>query len=94
MKSVASALGCAIAALTLSGALAPPAQAQQSSNTIAEIERYRQMLQDGNPAELTSAKGEVLWKTRRGPANASLARCGSVDDDASEHFRSIGEERI
>ncbi|MCX7273854.1 MAG: sulfur oxidation c-type cytochrome SoxA [Burkholderiales bacterium] len=75
MKSVASALGCALLALTLSGALAPPAQAQQSSNTIAEIERYRQMLQDGNPAELTSAKGEGLWKTRRGPANASLERC-------------------
>ena len=30
----------------------------------------------------------------RAARDASLARCGSVDDDASEHFRSIGEERI
>ena len=27
----------------------------------------RQMLADGNPAELFEAKGESLWKTRRGP---------------------------
>lgn len=45
------------------------------SNTQAEIERYRQMLQDGNPAELVVARGEDLWKQRRGPTNASLERC-------------------
>ena len=50
------------------------AQAQQDK-TIAEIEKYRQMLQDGNPAELTSAKGEDLWKVKRGPKNASLETC-------------------
>ena len=53
-----------------------PAQAQaQQDKTIAEIEKYRQMLQDGNPAELTSAKGENLWKSKRGPKNASLESC-------------------
>ena len=39
------------------------------------IQRYRQLLQDGNPAELTAAKGEALWKTRRGPKNVTLERC-------------------
>ncbi|MEX8518357.1 MAG: sulfur oxidation c-type cytochrome SoxA [Leptothrix sp. (in: b-proteobacteria)] len=33
------------------------------------------MLADGNPAELFEAKGEDLWKTRRGPKNASLEQC-------------------
>ncbi len=33
------------------------------------------MLQDGNPAELTVMRGEELWKTARGPKNASLERC-------------------
>jgi sulfur-oxidizing protein SoxA len=40
-----------------------------------EIARYRQMLQDGNPAELLIARGEELWRTPRGPNNASLERC-------------------
>jgi sulfur-oxidizing protein SoxA len=39
------------------------------------IARYRQMLADGNPAELFEAKGEGLWKGKRGPKNASLERC-------------------
>nr|WP_243655579.1 sulfur oxidation c-type cytochrome SoxA [Roseateles saccharophilus] len=33
------------------------------------------MLEDGNPAELFEAKGEELWKTPRGPKNASLEAC-------------------
>jgi sulfur-oxidizing protein SoxA len=39
------------------------------------IARYRQMLADGNPAELFEAKGEGLWKGKRGPKGASLERC-------------------
>ena len=64
----------ATAALTVGLAAAWPAAAQQGS-TQAEIERYRQMLQDGNPAELTVAKGEDLWKAKRGPKRASLEQC-------------------
>ena len=56
-------------------AFAAPASAQSHSDTIAEIERYRQMLQDGNPAELDVVKGEGLWKQKRGPKNASLEAC-------------------
>ena len=45
------------------------------SNTDKEIEKYRQALADGNPAELWEARGEGLWKTKRGPKNASLEQC-------------------
>ena len=53
--------------------LAVLAFAQKSStDSIAE---YRQMLQDGNPADLFEAKGEGLWKQKRGPKNESLEKC-------------------
>lgn len=55
-------------------ALAMPAVAQNKSAADG-IAEYRAMLADGNPAELFEAKGEALWKTRRGPKNASLERC-------------------
>lgn len=52
------------------------AHAQQSGEqTIKEIERYREALADGNPAELWEARGEALWKEKRGPKNAALERC-------------------
>jgi sulfur-oxidizing protein SoxA len=44
-------------------------------NTADEIEKYRQALQDGNPAELWEARGEGLWKTPRGPNKVSFERC-------------------
>ena len=49
--------------------------AQPRDNTEAEIEKYRQMLQDGNPAELVALKGEGLWKRKQGPKAASLEAC-------------------
>jgi L-cysteine S-thiosulfotransferase len=53
------------------------AQSTQSiqSKQQAELEKYRQMLQDGNPADLVSAKGEGLWKATRGPKAVSLEKC-------------------
>jgi sulfur-oxidizing protein SoxA len=51
------------------------ASVQAQTSTADGIARYRQMLADGNPAELFEAKGEELWKTRRGPKNASLQGC-------------------
>ena len=39
------------------------------------LPRYREMIADGNPAELLAAKGEALWKTKRGPKNATLEQC-------------------
>jgi sulfur-oxidizing protein SoxA len=52
-----------------------PCFAPAQQDTQKEIERYRQLLQDGNPAELYEARGEELWKRERGPKNASLERC-------------------
>lgn len=49
--------------------------AQNSADTIREIERYRAMLADGNPAELHVARGEEMWKQKRGPKMATLERC-------------------
>lgn len=39
------------------------------------IAKFREMLADGNPAELFEAKGEALWTQKRGPKNASLEQC-------------------
>jgi len=39
------------------------------------IAEYRKMLEDGNPADLFEAKGEALWKQKRGPKGASLEAC-------------------
>ena len=63
----------ALVALTL--ACSPGALAQSKDPTVAEIERYRELLADGNPAELYEVKGEELWKTPRGPKKASLEKC-------------------
>jgi sulfur-oxidizing protein SoxA len=50
-----------------------PAMAQKSA---AEgIAEYRAMLADGNPAALFEAKGEDLWKQKRGPRGATLEQC-------------------
>ncbi|HEU4622266.1 MAG TPA: sulfur oxidation c-type cytochrome SoxA [Burkholderiaceae bacterium] len=51
------------------------AMSYAQTDTQAEIEKYRQLLQDGNPAELVEAAGEELWKTPRGPNKVSLERC-------------------
>ncbi|MGN8554677.1 UNVERIFIED_CONTAM: sulfur oxidation c-type cytochrome SoxA, partial [Microbacterium sp. SLM126] len=59
----------AAAAATLAG----PALAQDK--TAKEIAKYRQMLAEGNPAELWEAAGEELWKKPAGPKNASLEQC-------------------
>jgi sulfur-oxidizing protein SoxA len=47
----------------------------QPRDTVKEIERYREALADGNPAELWEARGEELWKARRGPRQVSLEGC-------------------
>jgi sulfur-oxidizing protein SoxA len=44
-------------------------------NAADEIEKYRQALQDGNPAELWEARGEGMWKQPRGPKKVSFEQC-------------------
>ena len=51
---------------------ASAAMAQTASESIA---KYREMLADGNPAELWEARGEALWNEKRGPKQVSLATC-------------------
>ncbi|HSV53729.1 MAG TPA: sulfur oxidation c-type cytochrome SoxA [Burkholderiaceae bacterium] len=67
--SLALAL-CALSAIFT----AAPLQAQPKSAADA-IADYRASLQDGNPADLNAARGEALWKTKRGPKNATLEAC-------------------
>lgn len=62
-------VGLAIVA-SLGGVTAALAQ-----DTAEGIAKYREMLQDGNPAELFEVKGEDLWKQKRGPKQASLEAC-------------------
>ncbi|AZG13091.1 MULTISPECIES: sulfur oxidation c-type cytochrome SoxA [Cupriavidus] len=73
-RAVAPAL-VALGALAAAAAatLAGPALAQDK--TAEEIAKYRQMLAEGNPAELWEAAGEELWKKPAGPKNASLEQC-------------------
>jgi L-cysteine S-thiosulfotransferase len=51
------------------------APSKSNDATIREIERYREMLAEGNPAELWEARGEDLWKQKRGPNMASFEQC-------------------
>jgi sulfur-oxidizing protein SoxA len=70
-RAVLAAAAPIAAAATL---LAAPA-ARAQNDALDAINRYRQQLQDGNPAELVAARGEDLWKTPRGPRNVSLETC-------------------
>jgi sulfur-oxidizing protein SoxA len=54
-------------------ALAAGATAQ--SSTEEGIARYREALQDGNPAELWEARGEEMWKAPRGPKRVAFTAC-------------------
>jgi len=65
MRAALAAVGFALAA--------PLALAQGSA--VEEIEKYRQALQDGNPAELWVARGEDLWRKPAGPKKVSLEKC-------------------
>ena len=62
-------LVCVSTALGAAGAFA------QQSTTEQEIEKYRAAVGEDNPAELWEARGEALWKEKRGPKQASLEQC-------------------
>jgi len=63
----------ALSLIALTALASTAAVAQKTA--VQSIEEYRAMLQDGNPADLFEAKGEDLWKQKRGPRNASLEKC-------------------
>lgn len=72
-RSLMSALLCA--AVPLACAQDGAATKEEKDATIQEIERYREMIADGNPAELYELRGEEMWKTPRGPKKATLQGC-------------------
>ncbi len=61
-----------VAGALLTAVVMAAAQQKSAAEGIAE---YRKMLADGNPAELFEAKGEGLWKQKRGPKAASMEQC-------------------
>ena len=68
-------LGLAAALATLSTLAAAPAVADTPDPTAAEFDKFREIMEQDNPAELFEAKGEVLWKAPRGPNRVSLEKC-------------------
>ena len=62
----------ALAAATAAASNVASAQQKSAADAIAE---YRAMLADGNPADLFEARGEDIWKKKRGPKNVSLEQC-------------------
>ena len=56
-------------------AMATIGAAFAQTSAVDEIAKYREALQDGNPAELWEARGEELWKAPRGPNKVSFERC-------------------
>src|SRR5262245_59113712 len=60
------------------GLICAGTQIAAQDDTERGVERYRQMLKEdpwSNPGLLDVDRGEVLWKERRGPKNASLEGC-------------------
>lgn len=64
-------LAAGLFGLAASGA----ALAQDKSEAEKGIDRYRELIADGNPAELWEMEGEELWKKKDGPNQASLEKC-------------------
>jgi sulfur-oxidizing protein SoxA len=73
MKWIAPACAGIAAGLGIA-TLAAYAQQPQAAPA-SGVEQYREMLGEDNPAELWEARGEDLWKQKRGPKKASLEQC-------------------
>ena len=65
----------AACAVAVALAVAVPVATGQGGSAADEIEKYRQALQDGNPAELWEVRGEALWKEPRGPKKVAFTQC-------------------
>lgn len=69
-RAVRWVLACACALLGIAWATAA-----DDRRALDEIQKYRDMLKDGNPADLMELKGESLWTTPRGPKQVTLEAC-------------------
>ena len=71
-----AALAAAVAAHAQQPAKKAAAPAKPAKSAIAqEFEKFREVLEEDNPAELFEAKGEDIWKNKKGPDGASMAQC-------------------
>ena len=59
----------------VSAAIALTSPMTMAADDELNFDAYREMLADGNPAELYEMEGEELWRTARGPKNATLEQC-------------------
>jgi len=81
LKVVVALAGLAVACAAhaqKNEAAAPSKKAAASATRdaiTAEFEKFREVMEDASPAELFEARGEALWKAKRGPTNASLEQC-------------------
>jgi sulfur-oxidizing protein SoxA len=66
---------CIVLALGAASTAATTVTFAQQKSAADAIAEYRAMLADGNPADLFEARGEDIWKKKRGPKNASLEQC-------------------
>ena len=62
----------AVFACAMTAFAAAPALAQTASE---QLQQYRAMLAEGNPAELYEMEGEELWTTAAGSKSASMEKC-------------------
>ena len=75
LGAVALATVVTVAAVVTAAATGFVSPVIAQTNTVDEIARYRAQLQDGNPAELWEARGEDMWKQKRGPKQVTLESC-------------------
>ncbi|MDH4093671.1 MAG: sulfur oxidation c-type cytochrome SoxA [Betaproteobacteria bacterium] len=69
------ALLLGLAAAVAAGVPWTQASAQMDDPVAAEFDKFREVLEKDNPAELWEVKGEQLWTTPGGPKKASLEKC-------------------
>lgn len=75
MNTITKPVLLGLVGLALSGLTGLTLQAHAQKSSADAIAEYRAALQDGNPADLNAARGEGLWKAKRGPKNVSLEAC-------------------
>ena len=75
-QTAKTAAKLAVVAFVGAGAMASFTMSAYARKTTEQgIQEYRDMLADGNPAELVELRGEDLWSKPQGPKNASLEQC-------------------
>jgi len=75
-KKRITAAACTLTSLLLGvGWMSQGLGQTEAPSTADGIAEYREMLADGNPAELIGMTGEELWAQPAGPKNATLEQC-------------------